>query len=687
MYVIIDWHSHHAEDHRQGAIDFFREMAQTYGNTPNVIYEIYNEPLQISWSGVIKPYAEAVISAIRAVDPDNLIVVGTPTWSQDVDVAAADPITGYSNIAYTLHFYAATHKQSLRDKAATALSRGVALFVTEWGTCEASGSGYVDEVLTNEWVAFMKANGISNCNWSINDKAESASILNAGVSTTGGWTDANLTPSGRLVKNIVLNWGGTPSNTPPTVSITTPAAGATFTAPATITINANAADANGSVSSVAFYNGSTLLGTDNSSPYSFAWNNVAAGSYSLTARATDNGGATTTSAVVAVTVTGGSGSSNIALNKPTIVSSTENGSHPGSGAVDGNNGTRWSSAFSDPQWIYVDLGATYNINRVKITWETAYGRGYAIQGSANASSWTTMKTITGNTSLTNDHTGLSGSGRYIRIYGTARGTPYGYSIFELEVYGSGGTTPPPNTNLLSNPGFESGLASWSGNNATLTQDAGQKQAGTHSVKVSSRAASWAGPVQNIKTALTSNGPGTYNVSAWLKGESGTASGKVTVMLRYGGSSYYYGAGKAFNNTTWTQASGPLNLTWTGALEDATFYIETVSGQEVFFADACSLTKGTGAASVLSTAATLRQEQQLSVEVFPNPATDEITVRLGAGWGGDTQLRLVTKDGKAIKTETTNASGAKITLQAQPSGLYLLEIRDKNRSVLHKIIKK
>lgn len=153
MYVIIDWHSHNAQNYQTEAISFFEEMASTYDATPNVIYEIYNEPDNESWA-TIKAYAEAVIGAIRAIDPDNLIIVGTPTWSQDVDVASNDPITGYSNIAYTLHFYAATHKQSLRDKAQTALNNGIALMVTEWGTVEASGDGAVDEPSTRTWMDF-----------------------------------------------------------------------------------------------------------------------------------------------------------------------------------------------------------------------------------------------------------------------------------------------------------------------------------------------------------------------------------------------------------------------------------------------------------------------------------------------------------------------------------------------------
>jgi endoglucanase len=205
LYVIIDWHSHRAESHRAEAVAFFEDMARTYGRHNHVIYEIYNEPLQISWSGIIKPYSEAVIAAIRAIDPDNLIVVGTPTWSQDVDVAAADPIAG-PNLAYTLHFYAGTHGQFLRDKAQKALDRGLALFVTEWGTVNANGDGAVAAEETRAWMDFLQARGISHLNWAVNDKAEGASVLVPGASTTGGWKDDELTASGRLVKRIVAGW-------------------------------------------------------------------------------------------------------------------------------------------------------------------------------------------------------------------------------------------------------------------------------------------------------------------------------------------------------------------------------------------------------------------------------------------------------------------------------------------------
>ena len=204
MYVIIDWHSHHAEDYQNQAIEFFENMARTYGDQPNVIYEIYNEPLQVSWS-TIKNYAIPVIRAIRAIDPDNLIIVGTPTWSQDVDLAANDPIRG-TNIAYTLHFYANGpngHRQPLRDKAQRALDQGLALFVTEWGAVNHLGQGNVDQSEVNRWMNFLEDNKISHCSWSLNDKSEGASILRPGASSRGGWQDADFTDNGRTLRSIM----------------------------------------------------------------------------------------------------------------------------------------------------------------------------------------------------------------------------------------------------------------------------------------------------------------------------------------------------------------------------------------------------------------------------------------------------------------------------------------------------
>jgi endoglucanase len=205
LYVIIDWHDHHAEDHADLAVAFFADMAKRYGHLPHVIYEIYNEPLVISWPDKIKPYAEKVIAAIRAHDPDNLIVVGTPAWSQRVDIAAADPIKD-PNVAYSLHFYAGTHKADLRAKAERALALGAALFVTEWGTCNADGRGPVDEASVREWLDFMRRHQLSHCNWAVYDKDETAAIIRPGAPAKGGWKDRHLTPSGTLAREIVRTW-------------------------------------------------------------------------------------------------------------------------------------------------------------------------------------------------------------------------------------------------------------------------------------------------------------------------------------------------------------------------------------------------------------------------------------------------------------------------------------------------
>lgn len=212
IYVIIDWHTHEAELYTQEAADFFREMADLYGDQPNVIYEVYNEPIGQSWS-TIKQYAETVIAAIRSKDPDNLIIVGSSTWSQDVDIASNNPIND-ANTAYTLHFYAGTHAQGLRNKAQTALNNGVAIFVTEWGAVNADGDGAADRAETQRWLDFMKSKGISHVNWSVSDKDEGASIVapNAGIS---GLINDNLTNTGSFVKGIIQNWndnsGGDPN--------------------------------------------------------------------------------------------------------------------------------------------------------------------------------------------------------------------------------------------------------------------------------------------------------------------------------------------------------------------------------------------------------------------------------------------------------------------------------------------
>jgi endoglucanase len=202
IYVIIDWHDHRAQDHQASSLDFFTRMAKRYRSSPAVLYEIYNEPMGADWP-TVKVYAQAIISAIRAQDAHNLVIVGTPKWSQDVDVAAMSPIAGDDAVAYTLHFYAATHKQWLRNKASVALEAGLPLFVTEWGSCAANGNGALDTAETMTWLSFLQEHQISWANWALNDKAESCSALSPSAGTKGPWSGNALTASGMLIKAAI----------------------------------------------------------------------------------------------------------------------------------------------------------------------------------------------------------------------------------------------------------------------------------------------------------------------------------------------------------------------------------------------------------------------------------------------------------------------------------------------------
>jgi endoglucanase len=198
IYVIIDFHSHHAENYSTQAVQFFSEMAQKYGSYDNVIFEVYNEPLDISW-GTIKNYATGVISAIRQ-HSDNLVIVGTPNWSQDVDAVIGNAISD-NNVAYTLHFYAGTHGTWLQGKARQALNAGLPLMVTEWGTVNADGDGAVDQSSSDQWMAFMDQYKLSWAAWAVNDKAEGASAFQASVDANGSnfANSSVMTASGRYL--------------------------------------------------------------------------------------------------------------------------------------------------------------------------------------------------------------------------------------------------------------------------------------------------------------------------------------------------------------------------------------------------------------------------------------------------------------------------------------------------------
>ncbi len=208
VYVIIDFHAHN--QHEPEAKTFFREVSARYGDYPNVLYEIWNEPVgeadapMATWD-TIRAYAKTVVAEIRANDPDNIIIVGTPFWSQRADVAALDPLvvdsTGapVSNVAYTIHAYAGQHKDTVRAYADSALARGVALVMTECGRVGVNWGpeNTIDSASFRAWADWMDRNRVSYCKWSLSTKDEVSSSLLPRASVTGGWTEEDLTPEGR----------------------------------------------------------------------------------------------------------------------------------------------------------------------------------------------------------------------------------------------------------------------------------------------------------------------------------------------------------------------------------------------------------------------------------------------------------------------------------------------------------
>lgn len=206
LYVIIDWHilsDSNPNTNKASSLAFFKEISAKYASYGNVLYEICNEPNGgVSWSE-IKSYAEEVIPVIRANAKDSIIIVGTPTWSQDVDQAAANSITGQVNIMYALHFYAATHKDDLRNKMTSAIAAGLPIFVTEYGICDASGNGGIDEASANAWVSVMNQNHVSYCIWNLSNKSETSALISSGCTKTSGWSSADLSASGKWFVNMM----------------------------------------------------------------------------------------------------------------------------------------------------------------------------------------------------------------------------------------------------------------------------------------------------------------------------------------------------------------------------------------------------------------------------------------------------------------------------------------------------
>ncbi len=205
MYVIIDWHilqDGNPNTHIKEAKQFFADMSYQYGKYSNVIYEICNEPNGTDWSNV-KSYADTIIPIIRENDSDAVILVGTPTWSQDVDLVAENPVKKSKNVMYVLHFYASTHGDSIRNKLTTALKNGTPVFVSEFSICAADGNGTIDYTSAAAWKKLINKNKISYIGWSLSNKNETSALIKNTCTKHKGWTNSDLTDTGKYLKKWI----------------------------------------------------------------------------------------------------------------------------------------------------------------------------------------------------------------------------------------------------------------------------------------------------------------------------------------------------------------------------------------------------------------------------------------------------------------------------------------------------
>lgn len=199
MYVVIDWHILSDSNPNQSlneAKTFFGDMSKEFAASDHVIYEICNEPNSgTSWDE-IKSYANEVIPVIRTNSPGAVIIVGTPNWSQNVDDAAKDPITGYDNLMYAFHFYAASHKDDMRSKLKSAINANLPVIVTEYGICDASGNGSIDIPQADTWISLLDQYGISYIAWNLSNKEETSALLKSSCKKTNGFTADDLSSFG-----------------------------------------------------------------------------------------------------------------------------------------------------------------------------------------------------------------------------------------------------------------------------------------------------------------------------------------------------------------------------------------------------------------------------------------------------------------------------------------------------------
>lgn len=207
MYVIVDWHilnDNNPNINKEKARAFFSYIANKYKNNVNIIYEICNEPNgNVTWEKDIKPYAEDMITLIHGINEDAVILCGTPQYCQKINEVTKSPITGHKNIMYTLHFYASTHKQELRNELSNAIEKDLPIFVSEFGISEASGNGSINIDEANKWMNLLNSNNISFIYWNLSNKNESTALLKNSTSKFNNWNIEELSDAGKWFISIL----------------------------------------------------------------------------------------------------------------------------------------------------------------------------------------------------------------------------------------------------------------------------------------------------------------------------------------------------------------------------------------------------------------------------------------------------------------------------------------------------
>lgn len=669
MYALVDWHQLTPGDPNANlakAKTFFTAIANQHKNKNNIIYDVCNEPNGVTWAR-IKTYADQIIPVIRAIDSDAVILIGTHAWgsmgisdgrsAQDI---VSNPLS-FTNIMYTFHFYAKSHGSVYLNELNWASDR-LPVFVTEFGSQEASGDGPNDFTMTQQYIDLMRNKKISWTNWNYSDDNRSGAVWLSGTCSAGPWTTARLKPAGTWIRQRMLSpaddfpGGG---NQLPAVSITSPSNGATFTAPASVTIDATAADTDGTISKVEFFQGTTKLGEDLNSPYSFSWTNVGAGTYSLTAKATDNSNGTKTSTPVSITVQGAPGCTPVSA-------SGDDGNVPAN-VLDNNLATRWSAS-GDGQWIQFCLNNIVTVTGVKIAF---------YNGNVRSSNFD-IQVSTDGTSFTNVATGLSSSGtstaletfnftaasaKWVRIVGHGNSVNAWNSYTEVQVVQQ--TSPPCVP-------------------ASASTDDGNVPANVLDNDLNTRWSASGNP-QWIQLCLSSTQTVSGVQIAFYNGNVRTSNFDIQVST---------------NGTSFTNVATGLNSSGTStALETFNFspqsakYVRIVGhGNSVNAWNSYTEIKVLNGSSFVSRIAkTEEAAREIELTTAPNPFTQQTTVSFDLKAAGQTRLAVYDINGKVVAVLVNgNLPAGRHTIPFKcaetPAGSYILQLQHGGKSVSKKLQK-